>query len=98
MSAPTSQIFSVRYTFDQTEGGNLSTVVVTHLGVRWSCELNAHGSDDIKNEAVQWCSENIDPGMYWVSQNDTRGPIFVNLYDEEDVVAFKLRWEGVKCR
>lgn len=57
----------------------------------WNCECQLGGHYKSADKILEWLSD-LPKSEYWFYQKNLYSPLYVNLYNEEAVTAFKLRW------
>jgi hypothetical protein len=91
MSGPLAQIFSMIWGEDSTK---VIFKNVTRVGQHWNVQIICPGLKGRK-KMFAWIYNNMDNTDYWIHDHEYNPNIlWVNIYNEEALLAFKLAWEN----
>lgn len=89
MSAPSGSVFRMNFRFGKATEQPI-TFKKTKVDKHWCCEFKWLGESDI--ESIEEWLKTYPRSDYWV--HVSYSGFYVNIYDEELLTAFTLRWQN----
>lgn len=89
MTGPVGSIFSMRYEFWKQP----VKIITVRYEFKWNCLITTSDTESA-DSIINWLEENLDNTNYWYHRISNSNDLSVNFYNEEDIVAMKLKWEG----
>ena len=69
---------------------------ISQIDMHWNCTFYSMSiRKDVLSDIREWVKENVPKEKYWFYEDRRSIAYSFNFYDEQDVVAFKLKWDGV---
>lgn len=90
MSGPTGSIFKMRFNIAPVD--RTVRLIIEKVDLHWNVEINANDHSRI-DEILEWL-KCIPADQYWTHQKHPWGTFYVNFYNEDAVLAFKLAWDN----
>ena len=73
----------------------LVKLIISQIGMHWNCKFYTMGLPiEILSDIQDWVKDNVPKEKYWFYKDERSIVYSFNFYDEQDVVAFKLKWDG----
>ncbi len=91
MSGPTGSVFTMRPNFGDEYNDHTLRLTVEKVDKHWNISMRI--SADRLHLIEDWL-KNLPKDEYWTYQKGPWSPFYVNLYDEDTVLAFKLAWDA----
>jgi hypothetical protein len=92
MSGLTGSIFTTN--FNKSMVDRTVRLLITKVDLHWNVRVAVNDHSRI-DEIFVWL-ENIPSDQYWTSRNDLWNTLYINFYNEEAVLAFKLVWDNAR--
>jgi hypothetical protein len=93
MAGPVGSIFSMRFNRPMIVDRTVR-LLITKVDLHWNVGVNVNDHSRI-DEILAWL-KNIPQDQYWTAQKDPWSTFYINFYDEETVLAFKLAWDNAR--